>query len=266
MHQTQIEEMLYFGVTTLGKVLSDEMVAALKADVLQKKEEDIAQVGKEALIKIGDYETVRDLARFGGLYFTVLENDIINDCLNTILNSKAVVHSYNAIINRHDAQSKMVGFDFHRDQPFYKDTRTSIIVMIPLVDFSKENGSTQYIPGGHLFEQKPSEAFIEKHKVHSQGKAGEAIVVDASCWHAAGKNSGTEDRPMLTLKYTLAPFKQQVDFCRSAAAHLESASELVKQRLGWNARVCETYAEYREPNDVKKFKSGQYDMTNTYYR
>ncbi len=260
------EELNIIGATTIGKVLNESEIEVYKKDLLEKKQADIEKFGKDKLIEIGDYESVRDLARFGGRYFELLENKVINNLVNSVLNEKAVVHSYNAIINRADNRSKMVGFDFYRDQPYFSNTRTSIIVMIPLVDYSSQNGSTEFVPSSHLFEQIPSDDFIKKHTISTSGKAGEAFAVDAALWHRAGMNNSNVDRPMIVIKYTLAPFKQQIDFIKSASEYLDSASDLIKQRLGWNVRVCESYEEYRMPGSVRKFKSGQYDMTNTLIR
>jgi ectoine hydroxylase-related dioxygenase (phytanoyl-CoA dioxygenase family) len=257
------EEMNVFGFAYLGAVFSKEEVAFFRADVLQKKAEDIEQFGRDVLVKNGDLEVVRDLARFGGPYLTLLENVHINTFVNDVLNEKAVVHSYNAIITRPDLKTDMLGYRFHRDQPLFKDTRTSINIMIPLVDYSAGNGSTEFVPTTHLFKEMPSDDFMEKHTISARGTAGEAFAVDAALWHRAGKNASSDVRPMLAIKYTLAPFKQQVDFCESAKAHLPNASDLIRQRLGWDVRVCQTYEEFREPGNVRKFKSGQYDMSNT---
>lgn len=259
-----VEEMNIYGVTVIGKFLSDEQIAEFKNDLEKKKQEDIEEFGEEHLLEF-DYEHVRDLGRFGGIYYKLLENPILNNYINNILNDKAVVHSYNAIIN-HQKHSSMVGYQFHRDQPFFKDTRTSVIVMIPLVDYSNENGSTEYVPTTHLFEKIPSEEFMKEHYVSTSGKAGEAYMVDAALWHRAGINKTDRARPMIVIKYTLAPFKQQVDYVFSSGRMLDSASDLVKQRLGWNVRVCQNYVEFREPGHKRKFKSGQYDMSNVYIR
>lgn len=257
------EEMNIYGVSTFGVILSEEEIAFFLADLKQKKLEDIEQFGTEALLENADLEVVRDLARFGGRYFELLENPQLNEFVNIILNDKAVVHSYNGIITRPDCKSDMLGFQFHRDQPFFKDTRTSINVLIPLVDYAEENGATQFVPSSHLFKDKPSEEFLERYKQSARGKAGEAFAVDATLWHRAGRNLSPEDRPIIAIKYTLAPFKQQVDYCESAKEHLDKASDLVRQRLGWNVRVCQTYEEFREPGHKRKWKSGQYDMQNT---
>lgn len=257
------EEMNIYGVARLGQVLSEADLAFFRRDLKQKKEEDIARFGTEALLANADLEVVRDLARFGGKYFELLENPAINEFVNLVLNDKAVVHSYNGIITRPDRKSDMLGFQFHRDQPFFKDTRTSVNVFIPLVDYAPENGATQYVPSSHLFKDKPSEEFLERHYESGQGRAGEAFAVDATLWHRAGRNRSADDRPIIAIKYTLAPFKQQVDYCESAKEHLAGASALVRQRLGWDVRVCQTYEEFREPGDRRKWKTGQYDMRNT---
>ena len=55
----------------------------------------------------------------------------------------------------------------------------------------------------------------------SEGKAGEAFAVDATLFHRAGRNLSSDERPIIAIKYALAPFKQQVDYCESAKEHLE---------------------------------------------
>jgi ectoine hydroxylase-related dioxygenase (phytanoyl-CoA dioxygenase family) len=257
------EEMNIHGVTKLGPIMPQTDLDFFLKDLTQKKIKDIERFGTRALLENMDLETVRDLARFGGKYSELLENPKLNEFVNLVLNDKAVIHSYNGIITRADCKSDMLGFRFHRDQPYFKDTRTSINVLIPLVDYSEENGATEYVPSSHLFREMPSEEFLERHKASSAGKAGEAFAVDATLWHRAGRNRTSQDRPIIVIKYTLAPFKQQVDYCESAKEHLEQASELVRQRLGWNVRVSQTYEEFRERGPKRKWKTGQYDMENT---
>lgn len=262
----KIEELNLRGVTTLGKVLSDEQIQWFRSDLEQQKQKDIQEFGRETLIANFSLETVQDLGRFGGPYYDLIANEAINAIVNQALNDKAVIHSYNAIILDGNEKSAMVGHGFHRDMPWFPSCRTSIIVMIPLVDYSPENGSTRFVPGTHAFKDMPSLEFMEKHEVSAVGKAGEAYVVDSTTWHRAGDNKSGAARPMIVLKYTLAPFKQQVEFYLSNP-ELESAPEIVKQRLGWNVRVPHNYIEGRDWNqETRKFKSGQYDMSNTYLK
>lgn len=265
--KTVIEELNLRGVATLGKVLSDEQIQWFFEDLKKKKQEDIDEFGREKLLENFSLETVQDLGRFAGAYYDLVANTVLNEVVNHALNDKAVIHSYNAIIlDSEGKKSEMVGHGFHRDMPWFPNCRTSVIIMIPLVDYSMTNGSTQFVPGTHAFKDMPSIEFLEKHAVSAHGKAGEAFVVDSTTWHRAGKNKSGDPRPMIVLKYTLAPFKQQVEFYLSNP-EIENAPDVVKQRLGWNVRVPHNYIEGRDWNqETRKFKSGQYDMTNTYFK
>lgn len=264
--ETISEELKYRGVAYLGQVLNQEEIEWFKSDLENKKSEEIAHFGKEFLLERFALETIQDLGRFAGQYYQLIEHPKINECVNTLLNDKAVIHSYNAIILDSQDKSGMVGHQFHRDMPWFPDCRTSIIIMIPLVDYSEENGSTQFVAGSHLFKDRPSDLFMEKYVENAKGKAGEAFVIDSTTWHRAGNNQSGKSRPMMVLKYTLAPFKQQIEFYLSNPS-LSEASPLVKQRLGWNVRVPHDFVENMDWNqETRKFKSGQYDMTHTYLK
>jgi ectoine hydroxylase-related dioxygenase (phytanoyl-CoA dioxygenase family) len=260
------EELKFYGASNVGSLLTNDEIEWYKNDLLKKKEEDVKKFGKAELLKNFSLETVSDLARFEGRYHDLISNQKINQLVDTLLNDKAVIHSYNAIIIDGSDKSEMVGHKFHRDMPWFPNCRTSIIIMIPLVDYNKKNGSTEYVNGTHLFPEMPSNDFLEEHVVSTEGKAGEAFIIDSTTWHRAGKNQSGESRPMIVIKYTLAPFKQQIDFCISNT-NLSNANEIVKQRLGWNVRVPLDYIENRDwDQSTRKFKSGQYDMKNTYLK
>jgi ectoine hydroxylase-related dioxygenase (phytanoyl-CoA dioxygenase family) len=260
------EELKYYGASNVGPLLTSNEIEWFKDDLLKKKEEDIQLFGKDELLKNFSLETVSDLARFEGKYYDLISNPKINLLVDSLLNDKAVIHSYNAIIIDGSDKSNMVGHKFHRDMPWFPNCRTSIIIMIPLVDYNMNNGSTEYVKGTHLFPDMPSHEFLENYVVSTEGKAGEAFIIDSTTWHRAGKNQSGEARPMIVIKFTLAPFKQQIDFC-SSNTNLSKASDIIKQRLGWNVRVPLDYIENRDWNQItRKFKSGQYDMKNTYLK
>lgn len=260
------EELNIRGVSYIGQILTSNEIHEYVSDLQQIKSADIAEFGIEELKRNNSLETVSDLGRFGGIYYRLLENLQINDLINNVLNEKAVIHSYNAIILDKAEKSGMVGHGFHRDMPWFPNCRTSVIIMIPLQDYGSFNGSTQYVPGTHVFKDMPSLDFMEKYVESTKGAAGEGFIVDSTTWHRAGNNQSGKPRPMIVLKYTLAPFKQQIEFYLSNPK-LKNASDLVKQRLGWDVRVPHNYIENRDWNQkTRKFKSGQYDMKNTYFR
>ena len=130
---------------------------------------------------------------------------------------------------------------------------------MPLVDFTEENGPTEYVPGTHLFENKPSEEFLESNSKQIIGKAGTVFAMDGTTFHRAGINKSKKTRPMLQMNWTLAFFKQQIDVWRNS--NFDSCSELIKSRLGYNVRT------YENPDEMfcedRKWKSGNYTMENS---
>ena len=264
MLDMHMEELKINGFSYIGEILNSNEVGWFYNHITSEKKKEIDEFGVDYLKKCYALEVLPDLARFGEKYHNIILNEKINSIVDTALNNKAVIHSYNSIILDNNEKSDIQGYKFHRDMPWFPDCRTSIIIMIPLIDFSSQNGSTQFVPGTHMFRNMPSEEYLEKHVISVQGKAGEAYVVDSTLWHRSGKNNSELPRPMIVLRYSLAPFKQQIDFCLSNT-NLEHAHPLVKQRLGWDVRVPSNYLDGRDWNQsTRKFKSGQYDMTNTY--
>jgi ectoine hydroxylase-related dioxygenase (phytanoyl-CoA dioxygenase family) len=258
------EEIKINGYAYIGKILSDEDIGWFNRHITFEKQKEIDTLGVQRLRETYSLETIQDLGRYEGKYYELIKNNKINEIVNKVLNEKAVIFSYNAIVLNNREKSDVQGYKFHRDMPWFPGCCTSILVMIPLVDYDANNGSTQLVPGTHLLREMPSLEYLEKHKISVQGKAGEAYVVDATVWHRSGKNLSTSMRPMIVLRYVLAPFKQQIEFYISNK-NLADSDPLVKQRLGWNVRVPHNHIEGGDWNpETRKFKSGQYDMTNIY--
>lgn len=257
-------EMNRFGVTFLGEVISKKQCNLVIKEVLKYQKQQTERFGEKYLLKNEAYETLWSLPDYGGVFYDILELDKINTFIDNVLNDKAIVHSYNCIITEPNKKSNMVGYNWHRDQAFFHNTRTSVLIMIPLIDIHKNNGATEFIKGSHLFKEMPSTKFLDNNSVVAECKAGHGFAIDATTFHKAGINSSNKIRPMIVIRYTLAIFKQQIDYTKSAQYKLINSSELLKSRLGWNVRGCENVEEWLTPKKERKFKSGQYDMTNTY--
>ncbi len=254
------EEMNIRGISRLGSRLSDQDILWFKDDLISKKQEEIDKFGKEYLLHHKDYEIMRNMMRVGGKYFDLVQEKWLNEFINTVLNPAAIIQDCFGMVTRPTERSEMTSYKFHRDQPWIKETRTSVFVFIPLVDFTEENGATECVPGTHLFKRIPSQEYLEKHSERFSAKAGDAIAMDAAVWHRAGVNRSQEPRPMLFLKYQLAFMKQPIDLCTACSPLLADAPELVKQRLGWDSRQMADHEEYRNPD--RGWKSGQYCTDN----
>jgi ectoine hydroxylase-related dioxygenase (phytanoyl-CoA dioxygenase family) len=257
--QVNREELNIYGLTDLGLLLSNEEVHYFREDLLAKKRQDIQEYGREYLMGLREYEKLRDLARFGGRYIELLEHPPINNFINYTLNDKAVITAYDAVITTESPSYEAILYTFHRDHIPFRDIRVSVSIIIHLSDNSVLNGVTEYVPSSHLFLKRPSEKFMEKNKVSMASAAGQAFAMDAAVWHRAGANRSGQPRIIIIIQYVLAPFKQQIDFCESNRHHLDKLSDLVKQRLGWNARSSLSAEDYRIPHDKKRYQSGLYD-------
>lgn len=89
---------------------------------------------------------------------------------------------------------------------------TTIVVNIPLVDFTVENGATEVWPGSHLIvddeavRNSPYNVCDEERAAQMPSfqlvmPAGSVVVRDMRCWHRAMPNRTQTRRPMLALVY-----------------------------------------------------------------
>lgn len=267
MDKRNKEELDIYGFTVLGKMLTDEQLDFFKEDLPRQKEKHIKKNGEDTLNKYSELEFLRNCGSFHENYLSLIESPWLNDLINTVLNEKAVLHGYHGILtnsNSADRASpdKFSPMRFHRDSPWFKDTRTCLLVLMPLVDFTEENGPTEYVPSTHLFENMPSQEFLEANAKKAIAPAGTVFAMDGSTYHRAGINHSGELRPMLQMNITLAFMKQQIDVW--ADDRFENCSDLVKSRLGYNVRA------YKDPDEMftdnRKWKSGNYSIENTRIR
>ena len=260
---THKEEMNVFGITNLGKMLTDEQVDFFRKDLIEQKSKHIKTHGEEKLNKYGELEMLRSCGRFHENYIKLIESTWLNNFINTTLNEKAIIHGYHGILTNNQSNgTQSLPMRFHRDAPWFKDTRTCVLILMPLVDFTEDVGPTEYVPSTHLFESMPSQNFLEKNVKKMIVPAGTAFAMDGTLWHRAGKNNSGKLRPMLQMNITLAFMKQQIDVWSNDT--FANCSELVKNRLGYNVR---TYIDPDEMfTDNRNWKSGNYDTSNIYIR
>jgi hypothetical protein len=116
-------------------------------------------------------------------------------------------------------------------QIWHSDNRSrGLTLLIPLVDFSIENGGTQLLPGSHQPLATPLTG-----SVVACAPAGSVLVYDARTYHRGLGNSTSVPRPALVLRYdspdTPPPGVGNV----SAAAHACVADALHLMGGAWTA-------------------------------
>jgi hypothetical protein len=93
--------------------------------------------------------------------------------------------------------------------PIPKDWPMRLVVVIPLCDFSKENGTTYVVPESNKLLKKPTFEDEKKHKgIHVSAKAGSLMIWDGNIWHKSTKNKSTRERAGLIISYGASFFKE----------------------------------------------------------
>jgi len=254
----QREEMNFYGYTKLG-VISPDLVKYLKKSLTEKKEKEISLVGEEELRKQGRFDLLSCCFEFNSYWIDFLESTWLNNFVDESLNKNAILHDIFCLFNTDKKNNNLTRNKFHRDQPWFKDTRTSIAIFVLLSDVTTKNGPTEVVPASHLFEKKPSEKFLESHIKKFTGKSGQVYAMDCALWHRAGMNKNQNSRPLLNLRFQLAFMKRPLELCDIYKKELESASDLLKTRMGWFCRSADSVEELMNKT---KWQSGQYNMEN----
>ena len=253
------EELDIYGFTNLGQLLTNEQVEFFRNNLLEQKVKHIEKHGEDKLNKYGELEMLRSCGRFHENYLKLLESSWFNEFINATLNERAILHGYHGILTNAESNGvRSLPLRFHRDSPWFKDVRTCVLLLMPLVDFVEENGPTEIVPGTHLFQNMPSQGFLEKHAKKMIIPAGTVFAIDGTLWHRAGNNRSGKIRPLLQMNVTIAFWKQQIDVWANDT--FANCSDLVKSRLGYNVRT------YKDPDEMftddRNWKSGNYDMSN----
>lgn len=103
---------------------------------------------------------------------------------------------------------------WHRDFVFRHVTTSKpllINILIPLDNFTKENGATNILPYSHLFPEFPSDTFLLQNIVHAEACAGDLIVLNGLTYHSAGQNLKSKNRRSINTVFAVPAIRHQVD-------------------------------------------------------
>ena len=255
-----LENLKYLGWSRTETIISHKEIEFLKKNITEGFNEVYEKYTKEDLIRWNHQDILKCIFKFEPEWIDFISSHWLNNIVNIALNEVAILYDVFGLNNTGEFSSNRA--DFHRDQLYLGRLRASVLIIIPLVDFSKENGATEIVPGSHLIEEKPSREFLEENSISLTAKKGEIIVVDASVWHRSGLNTTKKERPSIIIRYQLPFLKRNIDLCSFYEKQLVTATDLIKQRFGWNCRenmnLDDCYSE------VKKFALGQYQTKGLY--
>jgi ectoine hydroxylase-related dioxygenase (phytanoyl-CoA dioxygenase family) len=135
---------------------------------------------------------------------------------------------------------------FHRDFPeFVSEAVFSMNIIYVLDDTTSQNGATWIVPGSHLIKERPSDDYIDKHKIQVTAKAGSVILFNSLTYHAAGINHSGEQRKSVTNLFRRTFLKSQFQWEEALSPETNSKlSGEEKRLLGYEngpAKSIESY-------------------------
>ena len=109
-------------------------------------------------------------------------------------------------------------------------------------DYTKENGSTQIIPGSHKWLRKPNnleaQSLNEKQIISVTAPKGSIVFWHGSLWHRSGENKTETNRIALLATYAASHLREMCmeenHYLAMSGNVIESLNESLKTLLGWN--------------------------------
>ncbi|WP_163131757.1 phytanoyl-CoA dioxygenase family protein [Agarivorans sp. Alg241-V36] len=240
------------GMVLIPSVFSDTEVAALKTELLAATLEDYTDP-----VKHFDKGMVHNCMLRGRHMLALLDNPKVYNCVTTLLDPCAIIYAYQASTLM--AKSSNYGTRVHVDCPrFIPNYMTNLGLILPLDDFTLDNGATYYLPGSHLSENIPSEDNFYQQAQRAVCRKGDLILFNARLVHAAGANDTEQERCALTINFCRSYMRQRFDFPRLMPTELiDTLGDRGKQLIGMNVRMPSSLEEFYLPEEQRLYRANQ---------
>jgi ectoine hydroxylase-related dioxygenase (phytanoyl-CoA dioxygenase family) len=185
-------------------VLEDFADAALVSALRSRIAELFAQLGARAGAEFKQEpgtDRLANLVDYDELFRSVIAEPKLLACVDLVLGSRFKLSSLNARSARPHSNCRQPLHCDTGELPDSSGNRVCNIIWM-LDDFTRENGSTRYLPGSHRWGKLPQEVLADPKAPHPDekliiGRAGTIVVMNAHLWH--GGTANQTDRPRLAL-------------------------------------------------------------------
>lgn len=168
-----------------------------------------------------------------------------------------ILNSFGGAINTRNSVS--YAQRVHRDIRSYSgDTALLLNTLVMLDDFTAENGATWLLSGSHKNEAKPTDEYFKTHAEQAIAPAGSILMFNSNLWHAGGTNEADQLRRSVTPMFSRPFMKQQFDYPRALGYERgPEFDDMLRQVIGYNARVPATLDEWYQPPAKRMYHSNQ---------
>ncbi len=241
-----IEEIYYNGFTIIPNVLDAETLRSLSDAIDRLYTVQMQELGGVALAEsIYDANNVRCPLAYDDQFIAIAKHPVMIDLMRAILGDNFVLMMQNAIINRPVEGNYQTRW--HRDLNYQHWTSSQPLTLNALfcVDpFLFENGCTHVLPGTHLREEFPSDAFVRKYQVPALAPAGSVIFMDSMLYHRAGQNISNKPRRAVNHVIGLPFLAQQIDIPAFVGDRL-ATDDFSKNYFGYRWRPAPSAKDWR---------------------
>jgi len=251
--QTQLKNDGYY---LFESVISEEMIGRLRLDLatLYANRRRTQQRNGVAADMPG---ACHHLLGRGDSMDALVAHRPLDRVLTAYFDGPYILNSFGGYLNRSDDKGYIRRI--HRDVRTHTGNfRILANVLVPLDDFTTENGATYFSPKSHLSPDKPPERDFFDSAERLLARAGDIFLFDSNTWHCAGVNQTSAPRRALTLTYSRPFVKQQLDYPKFlGAAYGAASTPETRQILGYDAKVPTTISEFYRPPEQRAYKPGQ---------
>lgn len=201
--------------------------------------------------------TLHHLLERENFSLTLLSKMYCDREIRDFIGGNYILNGINGVINTSSGSAYVNRI--HRDvRTFSVEQNFMIQMIIPLDDFTADNGATHFLSGSHKVDEVPDEEYFIKNAKQAITKKGSIILFNSNLWHSAGTNFTSEPRRALTLGFTKPYIKPQFDYPRYLGyAFGENLDNDLRQIIGYNARVPANLEEYYVPREERMYKADQ---------
>lgn len=240
------------GVVVIPQVLDKTWLGALQQELEAAIAEDAQQRPD-----VFDAGMVHNCMTRGKQMCAVLDHPLLNHYIKALFTPHCIIYAYQS--------SSLVpgqgnyGSRVHVDCPRRIDNYTTNVgVILPLNDFTLQNGATWYLPGSHRLAELPSEALFYQQAKRLLCQAGDLVIFNARLVHAAGVNQDNYTRHALTINLCRPYMRQRFDFPRLLTQQqIDSLGEDGRRLVGMNVRMPVSLDEFYLPPEQRLYKPGQ---------
>ena len=179
-------------------------------------------------------------------HILVYDKYILNDILDIIANEPCVkeyfktgfiMHSCGAVINKPNKQS--YPHHWHVDTYEPENDKMMLNVLVPLCDFTKENGCTKIFPKN------------SKKHIDILLKTGDILFFNSGLMHCTGENTTSQERNCLTITLVKMYMKPQFNYLSLFTdKEIEQMSPTIKRLINYDSNVVSNLQDFYNKKSI----------------